>query len=345
VSEILSREDGESNEGARRSAMEKEFLADESDDLEGAGAPIEEQGPATEAGFASCTEKRTELPPVTNDPISVLSAWSALEALSPPTFRRETDLTGGDRSAVVRLDGAQLAWEDTRGGRKNYKLYHQVVLGTIKLDAAVSALVARYGDTRVERVGSRGEAVLAAIILDRRGKPVEEPAVAISSFGWGVPRALRGDLASLGGWQAAEQPLLEELDKLIRRRDRHGELLPLDRETITRAYLWLIKKLELPAELINAPRFSVRSYQYYRNSDPPEPLLLNSFFLGDLAAAASAFRDGKATSNLERYLGVVKPTRRRDLLSEPEALAEALSPAKFPAARWPGMGRHSLVLL
>lgn len=48
----------------------------------------------------------------------MLAAWTALEVLSPQSFRRETDLTGGDR--------------------KNYKLYHQVVLGTVKLDAAVA---------------------------------------------------------------------------------------------------------------------------------------------------------------------------------------------------------------
>ncbi|MFA7306025.1 MAG: ATP-binding protein [Hyphomicrobium sp.] len=345
VVECLSLDDEIADEGAARPRMERRATADGPDDLEVDTAPIAEESPAADAALASREHRRTELPPATNDPISILTAWSALEVLSPPSFRRDTDLTGGDRSAVVRLDGTKLAWEETRGGRKNYKLYHQVVLGTIKLDAAVAALVTCFGDTRAERIGSRGEAILATIMLDRAGRPVEEPAVAISSFGWGVPRALAGDLASLGGWQTAEQPLVEKLDKMIRRQNRDGELLALDREGIAKAYQWLVKTLELPAALMNAPRFSVRTYQYYRNSDPPETLLLNSFFLGDLATAAASFRDGKATRNLKRYLGVDKPVKRRDLLAEPEALAEALSPGNFPAARWPGMGRHPLVLL
>lgn len=307
---------------------------------------ITDEIPAADESVAEPDDDtRPEFPTVTNDAASVLTAWTALEVLSPPSFRRETDLTGGDRSAVVRLDSAKLAWEDTRGGRKNYRLYHQVVLGTVKLDEAVAALVARYGDTRAERTGTRGEAILATIILDKTGRPVEEPAVAISSFGWGVPRALAGDLTSLGGWQAAEQPLVEKLDKLIRRHNRDGELLPLDREMIGKAYQWLVKTLGLPAALINAPRFSVRTYQYFKNSDPPEPLLLNSFFLGDLGAAASAFRAGNATANLMRYIGVDKLAQQSNLLDEPEALAEALSPRNFPAARWPGKGRHPLVLL
>lgn len=347
VTAYLSRgQAAAADEGTTPPLQQSELLTDEPSDWEPNEVPSPEESPVTDASITERhDEKRPELPPITNDAVSVLTAWTALEVLSPPAFRRETDLTGGDRSAVVRLDGSKLAWEDTRGGRKNYKLYHQVVLGTVKLDAAVAALVALYGDTRAERMGSRGEAILATIMLDKTGKPVEEPAVAISSFGWGVPRALAGDLASLSGWQTAEQPLVEKLDKLIRRYDVDGELLPLDRETISKAYQWLVKTLGLSAALINAPRFSVRTYQYFKNSDPPEPLLLNSFFLGDLAAAASSFRDGKATSNLKRYLGVDKPAQRSNLLDEPEAVTEALSPGNFPAARWPGDGRHPLVLL
>jgi len=60
-------------------------------------------------------------------------------------------------------------------------------------------------------------------MLDRFGKPIEEPAVAISSFAWGIPKALAGDLAALGEWQGAEQPLLEQLDHLLRREGADGE--------------------------------------------------------------------------------------------------------------------------
>jgi hypothetical protein len=346
VAERLAREMATDESAVRSGIAAEPDAADEPHNWESDEVPIAQRGQMADADVTEPRdEERPEFPPITNDAVSILTAWTALEVLSPPAFRRETDLTGGDRSSVVRLDGAKLAWEDMRGGRKNYKLYHQVVLGTVKLDAAVAALVARYGDTRVERMGTRGEAILATIMLDRSGRPVEEPAVAISSFGWGVPRALADDIGSLGGWQTVEQPLVENLDKLIRRQDKDGELLPLDRDTIAKAYQWLIKTLGLPATLINPPRFSIRTYQYFRNSDPPEPLLLNSFFLGDLAAATASLREGKATPNLKRYLGVDKPAQRHNLLDEPEAVTDALSPCNFPAARWPGNGRHPLVLL
>jgi hypothetical protein len=282
--------------------------------------------------------------PITDNPEAVLTAWSALEILSPPAFRRETDLTGGDRYAVAKL-APKLPWEVGRGGRKNSRLYYQVVLGTIKLDAAVASLVTKFGDTRAERAGARGEAILATIMLDRNGKPIEEPAVSISSFAWAVPRALRGDLYKLGDWQIAEGVLVEKLDRLIRREDKEGELLPLDHQAIQRAYRWAVSGLGLSSDLVEPPRFAVRSYQYYRNSDPPEPLLLNSFFLNDLASARTLFRDGKASANLKKYLGVDKPDKRIDLLHDYEALGQAVAPRAFPLARWPGPERHPLVLL
>jgi hypothetical protein len=137
---------------------------------------------------------RKPMPPISNSPDAVLSAWIALEVLSPPSFRRPEDLAG-DKQAVARLDGERLPWEE--GGEKvrpNTRLYYQIILGTVKLEAAVERLMVVYGDTRVERPKAYGEAVLAAVTVDQVGRPIDEPAVAISSLGWAVPRALAGDL-------------------------------------------------------------------------------------------------------------------------------------------------------
>src|SRR5688572_26323586 len=43
-------------------------------------------------------------PEVTNAPDAILEAWTALEVLSPPSFRKPEDLAGGDRRLVAGLD-------------------------------------------------------------------------------------------------------------------------------------------------------------------------------------------------------------------------------------------------
>ena len=48
------------------------------------------------------------LPPITNRPDDVLSAWTALEVLSPQVYVRSEDLAGGDKKRVVTLSEAPL---------------------------------------------------------------------------------------------------------------------------------------------------------------------------------------------------------------------------------------------
>lgn len=81
------------------------------------------------------------------------------------------------------------------------------------------------------------------------------------------------------------------------------------------------------------------------SSQPPEPLLLNSFLLDDLTAVRNSFANDEASPNLRRYLGVTKPAERQDLLADQTILESAVAPEAIPPARWPGPGRHPLVLL
>jgi energy-coupling factor transporter ATP-binding protein EcfA2 len=282
-----------------------------------------------------------------SSPEAILDAWTSLEVLSPQTFRRPEDLAGGERRAVAFLEAGKLPWEGMgEKARPNTRLFYQVVLGTVDFGAAIERLLSLYTDTRVERPAAKGEAILAAVTLDRNGRLVEMPAATLSSFAWGVPRALGGNLTSLAAWRAEEEELTEALDEILRGSgDEEDELPVLDREAIMRTYEWLLERLGLPRELTSPPRFAIRAYQPFRGFDPPDPLLLNSFFLRDLATAGTMFSEGRATANLRLYLGEQTPPSTKDLLRDWEALEAAVAPKLIPPARWPGKGRHPLVLL
>lgn len=269
-----------------------------------------------------------------------------MEVLSPPSFRKPEDLAGGDRLRIAPLDKDKLPWEgDGEKSRPNQKLYYQIVLGSIDMESAVSSLLQVYSDSRIERPAARGEAVLATIMVDRTGRPVASEAVAISSFGWGFPVALAGRLRDLGNWSQVERRLVEELEKKIISEDKDGNPLPLTAKAIGAAYRWLVETLGLDARFARQPVFAVRSYQYFKLQDPPESILLNSFFLDDLAKAGELTGAGQSTANLKRYLGEAKPKARRNLMKDNKALSEALEPAKFPLGAWPASGHHPLVML
>lgn len=283
-------------------------------------------------------------PTQTDAPVGVLDAWTALEVLSPPSFRRVEQLAGGDRTAVAKLDG-ELPWERGLKGRQGSRLYYQVVLGTIDLPEAVKGLLGLYADKRAERPGLSGQAILAVVIVDREGRPIEDDPAHVASFGWGLPTALAGGLDRLAQWPAVEEGLKTGLTERIRDLDRKGEAKPLTRAMIDAAYRWLVGALGLPADLVKPPSFAIRSFVPFRSAEPPEPLLLNSFYLKDLARARHLFARNAAPDLLKRYLGVLRPAARPDLFTDRAALARALDPARYSPGRWPGKGRHPLALL
>ena len=187
--------------------------------------------------------------------------------------------------------------------------------------------------------------MFATIMVDREGRPVETDAVSISSFGWGVPVALSGRLQDLGEWPRFEKELVGGLAKKVIVEDHTGAIQPLTKRAIKAAYDWLVEQIEIDTHFMKPPAFAVRSYQYFKLPDPPETILLNSFFLDDLGKTKALFEAGTATPNLKRYLGMTKPVSRRNLMKDNRALSEALEPKRFPIGSWPGIGRQPLALL
>ncbi len=270
--------------------------------------------------------------------------------LSPPSFVRPADLVGGDSSPSAALGENELPWERGGGGRPGARLYDQVILGSIALEPPVQSVACHvWRQSRGTATGA-GRAALALVILDRDGRPVESPAVGISSFGWGVMTALQGDLAALAHWKDVERRLTETIEHALlgpaaSAPEDDGRPGPITRDRLMAAYRVLVDSLKLPDAWLEPPSIAVRSYVHFRDSNPPEPLLLNSFYLEDLAAARDLLVQESAPQTLRRYLGVERPDRRMDLLNDRSALDLAVAPAITPLARWPGPARHPLALL
>jgi hypothetical protein len=147
---------------------------------------------------------QTGYPPITNRPEDILSSWTALEVLAPPTYKKPIELAGGDKTRIASLSESSLPWKRREATRENRHLYYQIVLGSIKMEPAIDSLFEKYGDSRLERPQVREKAILASIIVNGEGQLVESPAVNISSFGWGVMTALNGKLEDLTQWQDIE---------------------------------------------------------------------------------------------------------------------------------------------
>ncbi|RKH15980.1 hypothetical protein D7X74_16800 [Corallococcus sp. CA047B] len=289
-------------------------------------------------------------------PERVLDVWTALEVLSPPAFQRPEELAFGDAGTLVSLGSERLPW-DSQGAVRSRSGY-QVVLGTVTLEAAAAQLLARHADARIDGLPVRGEAPLAVVFLDETGRPRDGGFAAVSSHAWGLPLALRGEWATLASWSTVDPTLAEELGARLRRTGAGGEPLPVDGQSLTEAFDWLVRTLGFPPELVRAPAFALRS---------SEPLPLNSPFLADLIQARIRLGGQVASQQLLIYLrglqsehqtGLVRNDHRslyylRDLppdsrtkhLLDSDVFDGVLAPGRTPPARWPEDGREPLVLM
>ena len=300
-------------------------------------APIEVEEDATPVG---------EDPEITDDPVAILDAWTALEVLSPQNFNKPEDLADGDRRRIADF-GRGLPWEGQgEKARPKTRLFYHVVLGAVRLDLATATLLKAFGDRRPERPRSRALAALAIVTVDQKGRPVDDNPVAVSSFGFGYRQVRQGRLETLKDWPRIEQRLVNELEAQLVVYDDE-EIQPLTQQQIQHAADWLANGYDVPEDQRVPPEFAVRVYQWFAAPNPPEPKLLNSFFLEDLGKARSIVdaETGDAGKALRRYLSIDEPPDQVDLLDDQEALRDLLSPTRMPKARWPSSGLHSLVLL
>src|SRR5215475_13267692 len=118
------------------------------------------------------TKPLSAKPQYANLPQQILSAWTALEVLSPNSYDKPEDLADGDESRVARFTQTSLPWElsetpkqnkrvsphDSRRShhssepgetpQQNKRLYYQVILGSIRMQHAIDYLFAKYKDDR-----------------------------------------------------------------------------------------------------------------------------------------------------------------------------------------------------
>ncbi|MFH3015009.1 AAA domain-containing protein [Serratia marcescens] len=279
-----------------------------------------------------------------NDARAILAAWTALEALSPQGYKRPEDMAAGDRSRVALLERG-VPWGPNARSKPSYKLYFEVVLGSIALDKATDELVKVFGEDEERSRPDGKKAAIGSILIDKEGYVLEDKGVAVSSFAWALKRALDLKLGSLGNWPSVEPRIIEHLDRMVRRHNEDGEPIPIDLDVVLNAYRWLVSQFGVPEHLVEPPTFAIKVFHHFKAKAPPEPSLLNSFYLEDLGEATKLLETGKAGAGLRRYMGIGRPEQKIDVLSPISAVEPFVAPSLMPQARWPSKGGHPLVLL
>jgi energy-coupling factor transporter ATP-binding protein EcfA2 len=284
-------------------------------------------------------------------PSALINAWLTLEALAPRALPNAVE-AAAQRRRLIRLEREGAPWlrpqpatlplaAQVNPDDQRESTFWILYLGELDLRAASEALLKIFPDPHAsERTGFSGSAALAAVVLDSHGKPLLER-LTVASFGWSYGQVLAGQLKQLGRFPEEEKELRSQLRKKLSVLDEAGQTLPLTRDSITEVTTWLVETLGLPSRQVNVQGVTVQVVQRGRAAEePPEPELLNSFFLEDLVHVEEACRKNRAGAALRRYLGASAGPARTDVLGRSTALEERLAPAQLALARWPSA--HSL---
>lgn len=302
--------------------------------------------------------------------LKYLDAWIAAEVLTPAEFNDPTDDSRPAESMGILQNGF-LPWQDGYPHREQDPQYdgylcYDVVLGYIDQAKANQMFVTAYGQPAGDYRPSDEKAVLATLRITREGTIADKNPFTISSYGWGLIKALNRNLNALSKWGLAEAGLMTAFRELFDKYEDKAVTL----EMVQEIYYWLLDQIGAvepyvhrpgqSSDLIIKPNIVVGYYKlapktwidkngvektYFPNQKDPEPLFMNSFFLTDLVMARVDVDDEREAPTLARYLGITAPEKQIDLLEDRKALEELLSPDKFPMGKWPVKGRHSLTTL
>mgnify|MGYP000874995788 FL=1 len=207
--------------------------------------------------------------PSTPDPVALLNAWLALEALQPQTFPEQDDLIsdepprrkrGEPRKTPPRLllpfdvSSGQMPWDSPAGDRVGLKLSDEETIrwylpvAFAKVKPAVELLVRNVEPDGPEREQASGVAVLALASFDERGFPSSK--VLLSSFGWACGEVLAGRISGLHRYLDVQDDLCREIGDALIERAEDGCQIPTTRRGFVLGMTALERCLNLPKEEI-----------------------------------------------------------------------------------------------
>ncbi len=331
---------------------------------------LKELADDTDAGQASMARDKA---------LSTLNAWIAAEVLQPRRFRSIEDVVPEREDArlvqiVQKVKGRlTLPWEPDYPtpdyDEKRYKgfLGHQILLGAINMEAAMSRLFDVYGPD-IERRDAGGFVPVATLDISHAGAIVPR-SFRITSFAWAFPKVIAGDMSGLVNWGAVEGVMASTFDEQVGRQYLDVPLTVRGIQDINR---WMVGALALESlrssppvpetDIYSTPKFVVsylmrkpverldrrsgRKITRPAPQKPIEPLIMNSFYLDDLVDAHRLVEAGKAPDTLNRYLGITPPGEAPvDLIGDRAALLDLVQPDSSPDGCWPHPGGHPLVSL
>lgn len=301
----------------------------------------------------------------TNDePLRVLRFWRDLEIFNIPTTPTAKENTPQIKVSTLRRRGphATLPWHhDEFAPTEQHAFLHVVYVGVADVED-LARLVLRgilpnddLSEREIQRVSGQGW--LAAFVVNEHGVPLPSSYLA-ASYAHGVD-AFRetGTLENVNArLQRAQEEFAQRCHRLAPANGNdestaspsgtplRWDELEIEREVVCALLGEGAKKATLDWRVV--VRTSRIKRSKLKDNQEAATEFLNSFYLDDLDRLIDqAEKQQPFGAALTRYLGAaITPEGRVDILTEHATMAQLVSAARLPSARWPAPSKYPLVL-
>ncbi|CAJ8188331.1 viral (Super1) RNA helicase family protein [Burkholderia pseudomallei] len=301
----------------------------------------------------------------TNDePLRVLRFWRDLEIFNIPTTPTAKENTPQIKVSTLRRRGPQstLPWHrEEFAPTEQHAFLHVVYVGVADVED-LARLVLRgilpdndLSEREIQRVSGQGW--LAAFVANERGVPLPSSYLA-ASYAHGVD-AFRetGMLENVNArLQRAQEEFAQRCHRLAPANGNDENTaspsgtplrwddLEIEREVVCALLGEGAKKATLDWRVV--VRTSRIKRSKLKDNQEAATEFLNSFYLDDLDRLIDqAEKQQPFGAALTRYLAAaIKPEGRVDILTEHATMAQLVSAARLPSARWPAPSKYPLVL-
>lgn len=301
----------------------------------------------------------------TNDePLRVLRFWRDLEIFNIPTTPTAKENTPQVKVSTLRRRGphATLPWHrEEFAPTEQHAFLHVVYVGVADVED-LARLVLRgilpdneLSEREIQRVSGQGW--LAAFVVNEHGVPLSSSYLA-ASYAHGVD-AFRetGTLENVNArLQRAQEEFAQRCHRLAPANGSDESTaspsgtplrwddLEAEREVVCALLGEGAKKAALDWRVV--ARTSRIKRSKLKDNQEAATEFLNSFYLDDLDRLIDqAEKQQPFGVALTRYLGAaIKPEGRVDILTEHATMAQLVSAARLPSARWPAPSKYPLVL-
>ncbi|MFG6935528.1 AAA domain-containing protein [Burkholderia pseudomallei] len=301
----------------------------------------------------------------TNDePLRVLRFWRDLEIFNIPTTPTAKENTPQIKVSTLRRRGphATLPWHrDEFAPTEQHAFLHVVYVGVADVED-LARLVLRgilpnddLSEREIQRVSGQGW--LAAFVVNEHGVPLPSSYLA-ASYAHGVD-AFRetGTLENVNArLQRAQEEFAQRCHRLAPANGNEEstaspsgtplrwEDLEIEREIVCALLGEGAKKATLDWRVV--VRTSRIKRSKLKDNQEAATEFLNSFYLDDLDRLIDQAEKQQAFgAALTRYLGAaIQPEGRVNILTEHATMAQLVSAARLPSARWPAPSKYPLVL-